>query len=57
MKKLTGLISLEAMKFLCMMGMVVAFATNRSSMFWGWIVGLLVLIILKEVLIDRGVKE
>ena len=57
MKKLTGFISLEVMKFLCMMGMVVSFATNQSNMFLGWIFALLVLIILKEMLIDNGVQE
>ena len=57
MKKLHGLISLEVMKFLCMMGMVSAFATNQSNMFLGWTFVLLVLIILKEMLIDNEVRE
>jgi len=61
MKKLIGLISLEVMKFLSMMGMVVAFATNQSNDFLFWTFALLGLIILKETLIetliDNEVRE
>ncbi len=57
MRKVYGFISLEVMKFLCMMGMVVGFATNRSSVFLTWTFILLGFIILKEILVDYEVRE